>query len=124
MDELDERRFVVEWWRDRETLATAKHIAGARAVDPDLFHLGVGEVLGERPEWRHRGEDSPPQPLARGVVEMRFLGDQAPDHLVDPPLVFDAQPCPVLPGKLKRQLRLDATLQRLLQAPGGDAHSR
>src|SRR5258708_25549918 len=68
--------------------------ARLRAIDADLLHIGVGEMLGQRAERRNGREHAAPDelPVVERIRCMSLVADLATDELVHPALVLDTHP--------------------------------
>jgi hypothetical protein len=62
MDEVHKRGFVREGWSNFVATPTFENEAGLGAIDTNLFHVWVCEVLRQGAQRSHRGKD-PPQEL-------------------------------------------------------------
>jgi hypothetical protein len=115
MDKLDERILVLERRRNSLAPTAPEYEACLGAVDAHLLYVGVGKVLCQWAQRRHRSEDPPPEVLRLGAVELALFADHAPHELVDPALVVHAQASAVASRQLGAQLGFDPTSDMRLE---------
>ena len=119
MHEVHEGGFVCEGRRNFMTTPAFEDEAGLRAVDTNLFHVWVCEVLRQRAERCHRRKDPLQKLLGLLALHRRhgsslLVSDNTSDELVNPRLVVDTYTREVTSCQLGRKLGLDARAGVLL----------
>jgi hypothetical protein len=111
MNEINQGAFVSEGRRNFVTATPFEDEAGLGAVDTNLFHIWVCEVLRQRTQRCHRRKDSPQQLLGVLAIHRRhgaslLFIDHTTDELMNPLLIVDPHPREIAPCQLGSELGL------------------
>jgi hypothetical protein len=113
VDQIDEGGFIREGRRNFMTTSSFEDEARLGAIDSNLFHIWICQVLSQRAERRHRRKDAAQQLLGLVVAHRRhctsfLFADNTSDKVANPELIVDAHAREIAPCQLGCQLGLDA----------------